>query len=124
MARALNCARVTILLALDQLIAEGYVISRAGSGMTVAPDLPDEMLVTPKIQADAGGTSAARPRLSRRAVASLAKDPPAEWPSGDPRIAFPTGQPDRQAFPFRLWAKLLEQEWRRPAWQVAGAPHP
>jgi GntR family transcriptional regulator/MocR family aminotransferase len=23
-----------------------------------------------------------------------------------------------------LWARLLEREWRRPSWSVAGAPHP
>lgn len=124
MAQELNCARGTILLALDQLIAEGYVISRAGSGMSIAPDLPDEMLAAPRIQDGAGQTSPDKPRLSRRAVASLTMDQPTEGPSADPRIAFPTGQPDREAFPFRLWAKLLEQEWRRPAWQIAGAPHP
>lgn len=124
MAQELGCARGTVLLALDQLVAEGYVISRAGSGMSVTPDLPDEMLVSPRIQQDVGRASPPKPRLSRRAVASLAKNQPAEGPSEDPPVAFPTGQPDRHAFPFRLWAKLLEQEWRRPPWQVAGAPHP
>jgi len=42
----------------------------------------------------------------------------------DSPIAFPTGQPDRAAFPYALWAKLLEQEWRRPSWAIAGALHP
>jgi GntR family transcriptional regulator/MocR family aminotransferase len=42
----------------------------------------------------------------------------------DSPTAFPTGQPDRSVFPFPLWARLLEQEWRKPAWAVAGALHP
>jgi GntR family transcriptional regulator/MocR family aminotransferase len=39
-------------------------------------------------------------------------------------VAFPVGQPDRDAFPFTLWAKLLEREWRRPGWAIAGTPDP
>ncbi|MBV1832187.1 PLP-dependent aminotransferase family protein, partial [Komagataeibacter sp. AV436] len=50
--------------------------------------------------------------------------PPECAPPGPAPIAFAPGQPDRQAFPFPLWAKLLEQDWRRPAWPMAGAPPP
>ncbi|MDE2582536.1 MAG: PLP-dependent aminotransferase family protein, partial [Rhodospirillales bacterium] len=49
---------------------------------------------------------------------------PAPAAGGEVPLAFPIGQPDRQAFPFPLFARLLEREWRRPSWQVAGAPHP
>ena len=46
-------------------------------------------------------------------------------PSGQTSaLAFPTGQPDRAAFPFALWATLLEREWRKPSWAIAGALHP
>ena len=47
MAVELACARGTVLLALEQLIAEGYIVARPGSGMSVAADLPDEMLAAP-----------------------------------------------------------------------------
>ena len=30
----------------------------------------------------------------------------------------------RRPFPFPLWAKLLEREWRRPGWAIAGTPDP
>ena len=46
-------------------------------------------------------------------------------PDGDAApIAFPTGQPDRESFPFALWGKLVERAWRQPSWHVAGTPHP
>src|SRR5882757_2622723 len=48
MAAELGCARGTILLAMDQLVAEGYVTAQAASGLSVAANLPDEMLVSPK----------------------------------------------------------------------------
>lgn len=107
MAAELGCARGTILQAMDQLVAEGYVVAQAASGLSVAANLPDEMLVSPKV-------------AKRAAVApSVPADAFEESPT-----AFPTGQPDRAAFPFALWAKLLEREWRQPSWAIAGALHP
>ncbi|TAJ90817.1 PLP-dependent aminotransferase family protein [Reyranella sp.] len=124
MAKELDCARGTVLLAVDQLIAEGYLVTQAGSGISVAANLPEEMLVSPSVDVPPAGGAADEPILSRRAVELLATGLSPQAPFGDPAIAFPLGQPDREAFPYRLWAKLLEQEWRKPSWQVAGAPHP
>lgn len=120
MAVELGVARGTILQAMDQLVAEGYLVAQPGSGLSVAANLPDEMLVSPNVDKPRVAPAAA-PMLSRRTTAALSKLPPGT--AGSP-LAFPTGQPDREALPFALWARLLEQEWRRPAWQVAGAPHP
>jgi GntR family transcriptional regulator / MocR family aminotransferase len=124
MAVELDCARGTVLAALDQLIAEGYLITRAASGIAVAADLPDEMLVAPATGGQSDAAEAAPPVLPRRTQALLASEPDSIALAGDPPIAFPIGQPDRAAFPFPLWAKLLEQEWRAPSWQVAGGSHP
>jgi GntR family transcriptional regulator/MocR family aminotransferase len=44
-------------------------------------------------------------------------------PFGDPAIASARAAGPR-CLSYRLWAKLLEQEWRKPDWQTAGAPHP
>ncbi|WP_439611958.1 PLP-dependent aminotransferase family protein [Reyranella sp.] len=122
MAQDLDCARGTVVLAFDQLVAEGYVVSHAGSAMSVAADLPDEMLTVPRIGPSPPRSTAAKPAVARRARALLA-DAPSPAPAGPP-LAFPTGQPDREAFPFALWAKLLEREWRRPGVEGAGAVHP
>lgn len=122
MAAELGCARGTILQAIDQLVAEGYVVAHAGSGLSAAANLPDEMLVWPKL-APRNPSHPAAPVLSRRTTAALANQAIEETFDGSP-IAFPTGQPDRAAFPFALWAKLLEREWRKPSWAIAGALHP
>ena len=124
MAAELDCARGTVVAAIEQLAAEGYVIARAGAGTFVAADLPDEMLVASDGGGRVAGATDEEPVLPERTRAALARDPAEEERIGELPIAFPIGQPDRLAFPFPLWAKLLEQEWRRPAWQVAGAPHP
>src|SRR5882724_906055 len=44
LAGELGCARGTVLLAIDQLAAEGYVRSAGGSGTFVADELPDDLL--------------------------------------------------------------------------------
>ena len=106
MAAELNCARGTVSAAIEQLVAEGYLVSRAASGITVAPNLPDDMLTAPAVHA--APAPVPRPLTVER-----------EEPS-----SFPVGQPDREAFPFPLWAKLLEREWRRPGWAIAGTPDP
>ena len=130
MASELAVARGTGLLAMDQLIAEGYVVAQAASGLSVATDLPDDMLAAPTGQPAvprAGGPwandTAAPLVLSRRARTAV-RDTPPGFGFEDAPLAFPTGQPDREAFPFALWARLLEREWRRPSWSVAGALHP
>ncbi|KAF0104820.1 MAG: GntR family transcriptional regulator / MocR family aminotransferase [Rhodospirillaceae bacterium] len=122
MAQDLDCARGTVVLAFDQLVAEGYVVSQAGSAMSVAANLPDEMLTVPRTGTPTGGKSVAKPAVARRTRALLAEVAP-PTPAGPP-LAFPTGQPDREAFPFALWAKLLEREWRRPGSEAASAVHP
>jgi len=125
MASELDVARGTVLLAMDQLVAEGYVVAQAASGLSVANDLPDEMLTAPRGQPagppanDGAGTSA----LSRRARTAL-RDAMPTFGFEEAPLAFPTGQPDREAFPFALWARLLEREWRQPSWVVASALHP
>src|SRR5581483_12028315 len=50
MASELDVARGTVLLAMDQLVAEGYIVAQAASGLSVATDLPDEMLTAPRGQ--------------------------------------------------------------------------
>ncbi len=121
LAQDLDCARGTVVLALDQLVAEGYVVGQPGSAMSVAANLPDEMLNAPSPGTSGQGRRPALAALPRRTRALLAQAPP--LPAGPLPIAFPTSQPDREAFPFALWAKLLEREWRRPSAE-ASAPHP
>ncbi|MEX0760196.1 MAG: winged helix-turn-helix domain-containing protein, partial [Tistlia sp.] len=44
LAGELGCSRNTVLGALDQLLAEGYLEGRRGSGTYVSSVLPDELL--------------------------------------------------------------------------------
>ncbi|MDB4950208.1 MAG: putative transcriptional regulator, GntR family, partial [Gemmatimonadetes bacterium] len=48
LAADLGVSRTTVLLAFDQLIAEGYLTSAAGSGTRVAGELPERLLAAPR----------------------------------------------------------------------------
>src|SRR6185312_13886586 len=106
MASELEVARGTVLLAMDQLIAEGYLVAQAASGLSVANDLPDEMLTAPRGQAarPPANENADTSALSRRARTTVREAMPSFGFEEAP-LAFPTGQPDREAFPFTLWAR-------------------
>lgn len=86
----LNLARSTVLEAYDQLIAEGYLETRQGSGTTVARGIV---------------------AMSRApAVAAPARTGPDEKLTGKGQnseiISFRSGIPDLEAFPKKEWAKI------------------
>src|ERR1051325_11384379 len=63
----LGVSRNTVLTAFDQLIAEGYLEGRVGSGTYVARSIPDELLSL-RNRASARVSPSRQPRLSRRAA--------------------------------------------------------
>jgi GntR family transcriptional regulator/MocR family aminotransferase len=115
LAASLEVARATVVSAFDQLIAEGYLESRAGSGTYVAHSLPDDLLhagapATALRPADAPG-----PGLSRRGRALAATRVGASPPEqGAPR-PFQYGAPDLAGLPLELWSRLAARHFRSPA---------
>ena len=108
LAADLGVSRTTTLLALDQLLAEGYLTTRRGSGTFVAPELPDEMP-----RAHAGRPArASHPPLSRRGMALARLTPAARRVSVSPPRAFRLGVPAVDAFPVALWARLANRRLR------------
>jgi len=105
LANELGVARNTVMLALDQLMSEGYLESRRGSGTYVSQELPD---VSPVRVRDRTAGGERRPRLSNRTRRLAA---PLE-PVG--RGLLRPGEPDCAEFPFALWARLLADVWRAP----------
>jgi len=104
----LRVSRTTTLLAYAQLIAEGYLEARRGSGTFVAADLPDEL---PQQTSRRLPARSKHPRLSRRGAA-LASMP---WPSrrvGGATCAFRLGVPALDRFPLRLWSQLVNRRMR------------
>lgn len=109
----LRVSRNTALLAYGQLLGEGYVVGRGGSGTYVAAELPDVDVVSgpPRSRSRAGDLP---PQLSA-AGCRLMDLPPllplSAWPEHTvrPRLRydFRYGAPAIASFPNRTWWRLL-----------------
>src|SRR5215204_414516 len=111
LAGELSVARNTVLNAFDQLHAEGYLVRRVGDGTYVSRELPDDLL---RIK----GAPAVRKRPRRNgrplsawgaAVTSISVSPGNY--QGPPR-PFRTSTPALDAFPYKLWGRLLARRWK------------
>jgi GntR family transcriptional regulator/MocR family aminotransferase len=99
----LKVGRNTVIAAYDQLLAEGYVEARAGSGTWVAP-----LLRAPgEVRKPAAAASSVR--LSRRGEVIVSRPQPARLPG---KINFYPGVPETATFPFSLWTSLLARNSR------------
>ncbi|MGH1572651.1 aminotransferase class I/II-fold pyridoxal phosphate-dependent enzyme [Methylobacterium sp. P31] len=109
LAADLGCARGTVVLALEQLTAEGYLTARPGSATRVAATLPDDTLPP---SGKAKQPAAAPPILSQRGARLVAA--PARLYMAGPGVpdTFALGRPALDAFPYAVWARLLQAEWR------------
>lgn len=124
LAADLGCARGTVLLALEQLTAEGYLAARPGSGTRVAATLPDDRLPVsgpPDAASPAFPPPAfpppvlPPPALSRRGAALTAAPRHGYLAAAGAPDAFALGRPALDVFPFAVFARLLQAEWRHGA---------
>lgn len=107
----LGIARNTVLNAFEQLMAESYLEARVGDGTYVSRQLPDEMLLAAGSGVVREGPGGKAPSLScwGATVASTSTGP-GEY-VGRPR-PFRTSTPALDAFPYKLWGRLLARCWR------------
>ncbi len=87
----LNISRNTVILAYEQLVAEGYLISRKGSGFYVAVELPEQY-------------------LPEKVSVKTSKSPDTKH---DINSAFAPGVPDLALFPGVMWQKYLNRHLTR-----------
>lgn len=114
LALELGVSRNTIMSVFDELIAEGYITSKVGSGTYVSDRLPEEHL--PPIEAvqsiwqDAvGGPSVLSARGQQ--MAELSEQPLAnELVLSRP---FCADLPAVEAFPIEAWGRLVRKNWQK-----------
>jgi GntR family transcriptional regulator/MocR family aminotransferase len=112
LADELDVSRNTVLDAYAQLLAEGYVEGKVGSGTYVSRALPDELLHV-RAERAAPPEAAARRGPSRRGALLAATPVSAAHDHERPR-AFGPGLAAFDTFPFEIWARLMLRRWRRP----------
>ena len=125
LAAELGVARNTVVLAFDQLCAEGYLSARGGGGTRVRAAVPDSLLsvhASGRVARTMQGprpSGARAPRvatsLSPRWARVLARDPELGTPRNIRSIPFTLGMPAVDAFPSALWARITARRWRSGA---------
>jgi GntR family transcriptional regulator/MocR family aminotransferase len=120
----LSLARNTVLEAYEQLIAEGYLAARHGSGTYVAPDLPDRAFraerVANHVTRDGHGPP---PRLSEFAERLIAGEVPNAIDEETQRPAnfeFRYGTPSFAEFPIDAWRTLTKRVLDYPPKELLG----
>ena len=108
-ARQYQLSRGTILAALDELQAEGYVEGRRGSGTYVSQILPEHLLPSQRVtDQELSASAAAGPHLSAYAT----RVRPFTLPVKPENSAFRTNLPALDLFPTTLWAQLTGRRLR------------
>jgi GntR family transcriptional regulator/MocR family aminotransferase len=118
LAEDLGVSRNTVLLAYEQLAAEGYLLNRDRAAPSVAPA---RMAHERKPEAD----TAAPPRLSayaRRLAGRVGSGSFAARPGI--RYDFRYGRPALDEFPREIWRRLLAGQMRRPSRDALGYASP
>jgi GntR family transcriptional regulator / MocR family aminotransferase len=109
LARDLGTSRGVVVEAYQQLVAEGFLTSRQGSGTRVAPVAPPgagASAVTPGLVGSAGvPVTAVAPGLVGSAGSAVASGPATSGPAYDLRV----GTPDLAAFPRRAWLAAVRR---------------
>jgi GntR family transcriptional regulator / MocR family aminotransferase len=107
LAADLGVSRLPVLTAYEQLLHEGYLVGRTGSGTFVSKDLPDDLLRAP---VTGRLTPVARRGTGIRKRAVLNQPLPANWSL--PVVPFQIGLPALDLFPHAAWAKLVARQVR------------
>ncbi len=118
LAKDLGVSRNTVILAYDQLLAEGYIATREGSGTFVATNLPDDL--TEAIRSDRSDETLREiftPRLSEyaRRVLPFSERQAVSWEARETPLSFDFryGRPNFFDFPHETWCRVLARRARR-----------
>jgi len=110
-AEQLNVSRNTVTLAFEQLMLEGYLKGKVGSGTYISDDVPEKLLKASIGPARSARSAAKLPRPSSRAQA-FSKVFSLYNKQLENVRPFQIDIPALDAFPHDVWIKLTNQAWR------------
>lgn len=127
LAEHLGVSRLTVVNAYDQLMAEGYLEGKTGSGTFVASRLPEEFLHTPKTRRGKSGPSDRARKLDLSSYGKHLVKHLAEIRSGYaaiPAIPFQHSLTAIEEFPFDIWSKIASRRLKYSYREVVGYGDP
>jgi GntR family transcriptional regulator / MocR family aminotransferase len=107
----LGISRIPVLNAYSQLLAEGYFETQVGAGTFVSRSMPDQAFPSEKRGFSQRRTHSG-PRHVARSASLLPRYKREPWVGR--HGAFNVSQPALEAFPLRVWAKLVARHSRNP----------
>lgn len=134
LAAQLGVSRMTIVVAYEQLYAEGYLEGKSGAGTFVAAELPEELLqtagsrkflsseknhfVAPKQQRKLNLSAHGKWLFETRYPDVLRVERTTEF------LPFQHGLPAVDEFPFEIWARIAQKWHRNPPPELLGYGEP
>ena len=122
LAKSLEISRATVTQSYEQLLSEGYLETRSGSGTFVSSHLPDEYLQSKSIKRIISKSSELK-ILSRFAKDLLAVNR-LEVLEPQDEISFRFGNPSTSQFPIKLWQRLLSRHCQNSPEMLNYIPDP
>lgn len=121
LAGQLGIARITVVNAYEQLLAEGYLTGKVGAGTFVAAELPEMLLQTASRNVTPPTTLTRPTTLQLTAFGKyLTTVPATRTRLGSSFRPFENGVSDTANFPFAIWARLAAQIQRQPPRELLG----
>jgi GntR family transcriptional regulator / MocR family aminotransferase len=115
LAYELRVSRNIVVIAFEQLLAEGYIESRTGAGTFVTETLPEDVLQVELNPPNGNRALSERGKMFKRL-------PQLALPARDPKLRyapFRYGLPALDELPLDLWGRLLARHCRRAPAEIA-----
>ncbi|MBI5167914.1 MAG: PLP-dependent aminotransferase family protein [Candidatus Eisenbacteria bacterium] len=122
LASVTHVSRNTVLSAYEQLLAEGYIQSRAGSGTFVSYTIPDSAVPEPAATSDVPQPHSPR-KLSNRGE-RLAATSFVGVPLMPTANTFRPGLPALDHFPMDIWRRIMDRRLRRASVRMLSYDEP
>jgi GntR family transcriptional regulator/MocR family aminotransferase len=113
LATMLSVSRNTVVNAMNQLTVEGYLEVRPRSGTYVADDLPEALLHTAIEGNEKKKLLPSDNRALSQRGGKLALNLGAAKSRGGQHLAFSYNRPAIDEFPFHIWTRLINKEYRQ-----------
>ena len=128
----LGVSRMTVVVAYDQLYAEGYLEGKSGAGTFVAPELPEELLQTSKnrkLLSPKNSSATSPPRLLNLSahgkwLAETRYPDVLRVERTTNFTPFQHGLPAVDEFPFEIWSRIAQKLHKNPPRELLGYGEP
>lgn len=107
LANYFNISRTTALLAFENLLAEGYIKGKPGSGTFINDELPENLLITKQSVEIQNSEVLNKHKLPEAKENNYKKYLSMERLDYNKFEPFKPGVPDLNEFPFHIWTKLI-----------------